>query len=59
MVDYVSQIYQLFHVHSWICVVCVVPSQKILHETVQLICMDTRLITDRGDTVLPHDPEYF
>lgn len=39
--------------------VCVVPSQKILHETVQLICMDTRLITDRGDTVLPHDPEYF
>lgn len=38
--------------------VCVVPGQKILHETIQFICMDTRLPSDRGDAIVFNDSKH-
>lgn len=56
---HLSSIHLILSLLHWICVVCSVISQEILHEAVQLVCMDTCCIADCRHTKLFDHSEHF
>lgn len=54
----VSSILVIHILLHWICVVCAVSSQEVLHETIQFVRLDTRGIAHRCHTELSYYSEY-
>lgn len=59
LADCLPSFHFVHHVHNWICVVCSVPEEEVLHETVFSICMDTCCFTHCCVTKLFHYLQYF
>lgn len=58
LVNYVPSIHKLFHVYRGIRLVRAIPCQKILHATIQSLCMDSCCSAHRRGAILPHHSEY-
>ena len=58
MAHHLPSISQLLHVHCWVRLVCALPSEKVLHETVQSVRMDSRSSLDCRHAVLPNNSKY-
>ena len=56
---HLPSIHLILSLLHWIRVVCAVISQEILHEAVQLVCMDTCCIADCRHTKLFNHSEHF
>jgi len=59
MAHHLPSIPELLYVHYWICLVRALSREKVLYETVQLVCLDSCGSLDCCHPVIPHHSEYF
>ena len=55
----ISPFYILFPLHRWICLVCIVVGEAILHETILALRMDPRCPFDCGNPKLSDHSKHF
>jgi hypothetical protein len=59
MAHHIPSFHKFFHVHRGVRLVRSFPCQKVLHETVQSLCLDSCRVTHCCGSVLSHYSEHF